>query len=125
MKVKLGVLENSLDGLRELAKEKIPIKIAYSLTKFISKVANELKIYETQKREILKKYGAKENKLNNSLFMEPEDEHYQIVTTELETLSQIEVEIEFTKIKIGELGNINISAVLLLQLSYLFEDKDE
>jgi len=125
MKISLKLLEDSVGAITELAKERLPIKIAYSLTKFINKAESELKIYENQKRDIFKKYGAKENKLNNSLFFAPGDENFQIAMTELETLSQIEVDIEFVKIKIEELGNINISAETLLQLSYLFEDKNE
>lgn len=123
MKIKLGVLENSVNSISNLLKEKLPVQISHSLVRFTKKAGAELEIYSNQQVEILKKYGAKANG-ERGLVLTQEDEGFQQAMVEITTLRNIEVDIEFTKIKIEDLGDIKVSGEDLIILSFLFEDED-
>lgn len=61
VKLTMGEAYDSQPGLQKLMKlseeEKVPFKLAYSLSKIIKKIAPHLKEYEDKQRELLEKYG--------------------------------------------------------------------
>lgn len=51
---------NTIAVLGELNNVKLPVKVAYAITKNINKINNELKPYNEEKAKLIDKYGEKD-----------------------------------------------------------------
>ena len=62
MKLKLSNerIVNTIDVLGELNNAKLPVKVAYAITKNINKINSELKAYNKEKAKLIDKYGEKD-----------------------------------------------------------------
>ena len=57
MKVTLEQLVGSVEALKRLFEEPLPIKTTFKLKKVTQEILNNLKIHDESKEELLKKYG--------------------------------------------------------------------
>lgn len=129
MKLKLGELNIVLESLNKLIDKEIPIKTSYKLSKLTKKLIDEHSIYEENRMKLINKYAEKDadnniiiNKKDNSTTMIGENKIN--FNKEFTELINIEMELEFEKIKLDDLGEISISPRDLLYLNFLFNEND-
>ena len=53
---------NTINTLGELSNAKLPVKVAYAITKNINKINVELEAYNKEKAKLINKYGEKDEK---------------------------------------------------------------
>ena len=58
---------NTINVLAELNNAKLPIKLAYAITKNINKINSELKAYNEEKAKLIDKYSEKDEEGNYAL----------------------------------------------------------
>jgi aspartate ammonia-lyase len=121
MKIKFGELEHIVRNIAMLLKEKVPIHVGVSLTRFVRRLDEEVKIYTDAKKKILSDNGAEADE-KGLMSIEPGSSNYEKAVKEIEELNKQEIEIEITKIKTTDLGGIKMTTEELYTLSFLFED---
>ncbi len=95
------------EGILELNKTDLPIKISYWLNKIINNTfLPELKTFSAKRSELLKKYGTQQDPKKDVWSIE--GENTAKFFEEIEQLLDIEIEIEWTKINIDDLVGIKI-----------------
>ncbi len=131
MKVKLSQIINSQEGLKALLSIKLPVKISYALGKLVNKMQPDLKVFDEQKMKLIKELG---DPAPDSPIINGEAQNWQVKPEnlakfgeELGKLLEIEIELNFNdsdpfqKIKIADLGEINIEPLQLMNLDWLLE----
>ena len=105
MKISLRKIVESEKGMAAILETKLPIKIAYRLTKLSNKIRAELAVYNEQRVALVKRLG--EEKGKDSWEVKPENMvEFQ---EEFKKLLDEVVEIDFTPLKLAELGDVVIS----------------
>lgn len=116
MTIQLTDLINGQDNLRQLTEIKFPVKVSYRLSKLLNKVTSELSTYEELRTKLITELGTEDKKTKQITVT---NENLPKFVEELNKLRQVETEIDFQKIKIAELGDIQIEPKLLLE--WVFE----
>jgi hypothetical protein len=123
--IKLAQIINSEKALKNLLELKLPVKIAYKLSKLVDKMQPELKIFDEQKLSLVKKLGvATENPGEFQVLPKNMEEFRE----DLKKLLDIDVNLEFgegkglEKISLADLGDISISPQDLLVLNWLIQE---
>ena len=128
MKLTNRRIVNDANFLGALNNKQLPIKVSYAISKNISKLESELKIYNKEREKIINKYCKKdeEGKLvideNNQYSIE--DESIDICNKELNELLNIEVDINIHKFKLDDLmcGNYEMSPGEISLIDYMIEE---
>ena len=127
MKLKLGELNIVLESLNKLIDKEIPIKTSYKLSKLTKKIIDEYSIYEENRMKLINKYAEKD--VDNNIIINKKDNSTTMIgenkinfNKEFTELINIEMELEFEKIKLDDLGEISISPRNLLYLNFLFDE---
>ena len=127
MKIKLGELSTIIGSLNKLIDKEIPIKTSYKLSKLTRNLMNEYKIYEDNRMKLINKYAEKDE--NGNIKINKEDNTIMILNgnrdkfnNEFIELVNIEIELEFDKIKLDDLSDVMISPRDLLNLDFLFNE---
>lgn len=115
MKIKLGDIIGYEKNMVALLKVKLPVKVAYRLSKLSNKIASEIKTYREQEFALIKELGEvvldEEGKETDN--MKVAKENMPKYKEEIEKLFDLEVDIDFEPINITELGETTIEPVLL------------
>lgn len=102
---------NSINILGELNNARLPIKVAYAITKNINKIDSELKAYNEEKAKLIDKYGEKdkEGKLKADEYgnVTLNKERIKDWNRDIKELLSIENEIEIHMIQLDDLLNID------------------
>jgi len=129
LKLKLGELNIVLDSLNKLIDKEISIKTSYKLSKLTKRLIDEHSIYEKNRMKLINKYAEKD--ADNNIIINKEDNSTTVIgenkinfNKEFTELINIEMELEFEKIKLDDLGEISISPRDLLYLNFLFDEND-
>jgi hypothetical protein len=105
MKLKFQEIVGSSDALKAISNCSLPIKISYSIGKLINgPITRELKIYDEQRIKLVTEYGTKDE--NGGTSVKPDK--IEEFAKKLQELLDVEIEIEWTKIKIEDLGDIKL-----------------
>jgi hypothetical protein len=124
MEIKAGEFRNINAGLNEILQKELPVKQAYWLARFLNKLDSEEKAFEKARINLVTKHAKKDDK-GKPLFKKDKDgkdlNEYDIpdldaFTKEFELLIEEKIEIEFTPIKLSDLGDIKIKPIVLAQL---------
>lgn len=107
MKIKLGEIVSQLENIRNLLENKLPVKVAYRLNKLSKKLDSELKSYNETKNAIVLEL-AKDLPDPTRITEENPVELAEYNKKHKELLEE-EVEIDFEKIKVEELGEVVVS----------------
>lgn len=119
--VEVGMFDatkNEKSILANLMDVKMPIKYSYSLNKLSKQVALEVELFNTKKREMIIELGEKPDSTVDSYNVKPENMSEFI--KRFNELCEIEVELDFTPLKLEELTNTTIEPKYMV--SWLFED---
>lgn len=125
MKISNQRLIENIQKLSGVAQKQLPVKVSYAISKNISKIESELKVYDKERQKLIDKYAEKDEKGQAIA-----DEKGQIKfndkdswDNDIKVLLDIENEIDIHKFSINELNGINISAVELQAIDYMIDEK--
>lgn len=119
---------NTINVLAELNNAKLPIKLAYAITKNINKINSELKAYNEEKAKLIDKYSEKdeEGKLKADEYGNVilKEEHIEDWNRDIKELLSIENEIDIHMIQLDDLlnSNYNISPAELAAIDFMIND---
>lgn len=119
---------NTINVLGELNNAKLPVKVAYAITKNINKINSELKAYNEEKAKLIDKYGEKdkEGKLKADKYgnVTLKEEYIQDWNRDIAELLSIENEIDIHMINLDDLLNSNydISPAELSTIDFMIND---
>lgn len=99
MQVKYIDIKNSQGPLNKLSKVKLPTKVAYRISRLISKVTSIVKQYERDRYELVKKLGSLTDKEKNS--WDVKKENLATYFEEVSKNEEKEMEIDFEPIELG------------------------
>ena len=119
MKIKLDEIVNSAELINELQKVNLPVKVSYRIKRFIDKISPDLKEFNKKRVEILNKYcklSADGKSYDVSVLS---DEKKIELNSKLKDIIDKELDIDFDKIKIEDLGDSKIEPRLLIP--FIFE----
>ena len=119
---------NTINVLGELNNAKLPVKVAYAITKNINKINSELKAYNEEKAKLIDKYAEKdkEGKLKADEYgnVTLREEYIQDWNRDIAELLSIENEIDIHMINLDDLlnSNYNISPAELSVIDFMIND---
>ena len=119
---------NTINVLGDLNNAKLPVKVAYAITKNINKINSELKAYNEEKAKLIDKYAEKdkEGKLKADEYgnVTLKEEYIQDWNRDIAELLSIENEIDIHMINLDDLlnSNYNISPAELAAIDFMIND---
>ena len=119
---------NTINTLGGLSNAKLPVKVAYAITKNINKINSELKAYNEEKAKLIDKYAEKdkEGKLKTDEYgnVTLKEEYIQEWNRDMAELLSIENEIDIHMIHLDDLLNSNytISPAELTAIDFMIND---
>lgn len=128
MKLTNRKIVNDSNFLATLTQKQLPVKVSYAIAKNISKIENELKIYNIERQKLIDKYCVKDEEGNNVI-----DENNQLIIADenmtdwnnaINELLDIEVEIDIHKFNINDLmySNVEFTPSELIIIEYMIEE---
>ena len=117
MKIKLADIVGEVENVKALLDLKFPIKVSYRLNRLVSKLQPELNLYDTKRNELVKEFGDAPQEDGTIKVTDPEK--LAEFTKKLQELLDVECEIDFEKIKIDDIPNVEVSPKLLV--NFIFE----
>lgn len=97
MNIKLIELVKAIESLMRLGELPMTAKDSFNYMRFLSKCENEVNLYYENSNNLMKKYGHSDNGINYFIPKEKQDEYFN----ELNELNNLEIDIQFEKIKIN------------------------
>lgn len=128
MKITNRRIVNDSIFLASLMHRQFPVKISYAISKNISKLESDLKIYNSEREKIINKYCKKDEEgnlvIDESNNYSIEEEYIDICNKELNELLDIEVDIDIHKFKLNDLlqCNLEVSPADLSLIDYMIEE---
>ena len=128
MKLSNEKILNTINVLGNLNNTKLPIKLAYAISKNINKIDIELKTYNDEKAKLINKYAEKDKEgkviSNEHGHIIIEEKHKEDWNNDISELLSIENEIDIHKIQLDDLlnANYNISPAELSMIDFMIED---
>lgn len=116
MKIKAGIVYNALQIINELAEKPMKVSLVAKMLRLSNELEKENQLIEKQRREILEKYGKKDE--NGQLIIDQngnisfENEDIEKVQNELNELSELEIDITDREITQEELENNNLELTI-------------
>lgn len=127
MKLSNERIVNTINVLGDLNNAKLPVKVAYAITKNINKIDIELKYYNEEKAKLINKYAEKDKegklKADEHGNVRLKEEYIEDWNRDIKELLSIENEIDIHMIKLDELLNssCNISPAGLVAIDFMIE----
>lgn len=113
MKITLGKLKSSEQGLSKLSNSALPINLAFRISKLLKEVTKELIEIEEFRKKLVQKYGKDNGDGNISV----EQENIDAFVQEFNVLLGDSIEIAFEQIKATELPpEIKLTPIEISQL---------
>lgn len=128
MKLSNERIVNTINVLGDLNNAKLPVKVAYAITKNINKINSELKAYNEEKAKLIDKYAEKdeEGKLKADEYgnITLKEEYIQDWNRDIAELLSIENEMDIHMIKLDALlsANYDISPAELSTIDFMIEE---
>ena len=119
---------NTINTLGELSNAKLPVKVAYAITKNINKINTELKSYNEEKTKLINKYGEKDEegklKVEENGIIHLKEEFIEDYNRDIKELLSIENELDIHMIQLDDLLNsdYNISPMELMTIDFMIKD---
>lgn len=108
--MKLKIIVDAVEALNALQQKELNITESFKLINLMQQVEPHLKNYTEQRQKLLQKYG---ETVDGNNFTIPK-ENVNLYFKEIEPLENLEIEVEFEKIKLGK--DINFKTFHLRQL---------
>ncbi len=123
IKVEYGKLKTSIEVIEKIIDFDLSIKTAIKLSKITKEISSELEIKDTIHKKIEEKYVPKDE--NGDVVFSDDDKQSYIPTDpearikELVELDNEEIELEFDKIEIDDLGDVKIKTKDIMVIDWL------
>lgn len=114
-------LQTYFDILNSIA-SKATGKLAYIIARNARKIFEELQEYTKIRNDKLYQYGEKKG---NQLFLSADSPNYQKFLTEMAEYDEIELELDFLKVKPEDLYTSNLNAIEMDQISFMINDEED
>jgi len=131
MEIKAGEFRNINEGLAEILNKELPVKIAYWLARFLTKLESEEKAFEKARINLVTKHS-KKNKKGEPVIITSKVEgkdvsNYDLADPEafqkeFEQLVEEKIVIDFNPIKLADLGDIKLKPITLAKLGKIIEE---
>jgi len=126
MKLTNLTLLNSTKVLSILSQKELPIRVSFSIARNISKINDELKIYNDERQKLIMKYCEKDEDgktiEDENKQIKLKDEYKQEWSKDMQELLSIENEIDIVKFSIDKIENVSIAPNEIIFISYMIED---
>ncbi|MBB6696240.1 DUF1617 family protein [Clostridium algidicarnis] len=126
MKLSNERIVGDMAKLSDMANKELPVKVSYAIAKNISRIENEMKVYDTEKQKLIEKYSEK-NAEGKPLI--DADNNIKIQNTNIDDwnrdireLLSIENEIEIQTFNINELEGYSMTPIELMPIDYMIEE---
>lgn len=119
---------NTINALGRLNNAQLPIKVSYAISKNVNKIEKELKVYDTERKKLVNKYGEKDKegklKVDENGNIPLKEEHIEDWNRDIKELLSIENEIDIHMIQLDDLLNsdCNISPGELETIDFMISD---
>jgi hypothetical protein len=123
MKLTLEQIVNSRSALERLMQVRLQSSIAFRIKRAVRQIEPELVDFETQRTQIVRKYGDETDPESGIWSIKPE--HRQEYAAEIATLMAEEFRLDVQTLTVSQLGDIEISAAELMALDWLIVDDEE
>jgi hypothetical protein len=125
-KIKLKDVVNSIEALKILGEQKLPIFTSFKISLFLKNVSPEVEIYEKERNKLMLELGkpdkSKDEKGNEIDIFKFEPEKGKEFTEKLTEILEVELSVNKPDISIKDLGNINIEPRHLVALGWLIKE---
>lgn len=115
MKVSVKQILEGQQVVGKMLDSKLPAATAFKFGRLVSKVDNELKLFDTQRLKLIEQYGEKVDENQYKI----KEEHSEVFNHEMSALLAVEIDLDANQISISELGEIEITPRELLKLDWL------
>ena len=112
--MKLRVIMSAVSAFQKLANADMTLKSAYRLKKLVDSVQTEIDFFNEKQYKIIEKFGGGEG------IVIPEDKLADM-RAEIDELLELDVQTEFTPIKLPLTENVSVSASDITALSHFIE----
>lgn len=113
MKISVNELMNVDLALSGLATVQLPITVSFKLSVLMKRIRPHIKSANEQRTELAKQLGVEDENIQGQYKIK--NENKQKFQDELDKLAKIEVVIDFSRIRISDIGDIKIQPSLLHQ----------
>jgi len=111
MKIQIKDLLSANESLKLVVKKELPVKCSYRLMRLANKISSELKVFDANRVELLKKYG---EKIKGGFKIKPENkENFE---KDIEILLNEKLNFDFEPIPLEVFGDIKTSLADMLGL---------
>ena len=124
MKVKLGQIYAANPILGKLVEQQLPIRVAYRLTRLITKLNEEYDALDQSRIKLLEEYGTPVDGVEGQFQFSPENQ--VTFQDEFNALLSEDVELDWQPISIDDLGRqTNLSVKELSSIGFLFQELED
>ena len=124
MEIRLGDILGNVDNIQELQKVKLPVKVSYKIMRLANKLDPILKSFNESKDALVKEFGEPKK---DGVEINGEAQNYSVTdptklvqyVAKLGELLDTKESVEFTPIKVEDLGDVVLEAKLLVP--FIFE----
>jgi hypothetical protein len=130
MKITNQLVLNSVESLNQLAELKLPVKTAFRLAKITRKMNEVLETYNEVLTKIQQDHVEKDEDDKPKTLDDPNDPNIKRLVfsdpaafaAAYQELLEIETEVDFKKLQVEDLGNIEVTPSTLFPIEWLIED---
>ena len=119
MEFELRELVVGKESFNKLLNADLPVKVSYRLSKTIKKIEEELKHFDVNRIELIKKYGETEDNIHYTV----KKENMESYVKDMEELFTEKVDINVTQVTLTEIENAKLSSVDMSNLSKLIKEE--
>lgn len=114
MKLKNIQIVNAKTALTNLGAERLPIKVAYAVTKNFQKLDADIRTFESLRLDIFKRWG----KENDQGMISILPEHQKEFETDMNDLLMLEIEVDILQVNLNNV-DCKMSPLELLELEWM------
>ena len=115
--MKINDLYNLRNAIVEIKDEKLPIKLAYNLAKFMKKTDSDIEFMFEKQREVLSSYSSE----NGDIHVPAEAK--EKVNAALKEITEIDVDVPTLEINLSDISNLKLSVAVMNALSDFIVEK--
>lgn len=116
---------NDSKKLEDISKRKFPVKVSYAISRNISKINSNLKIYDKERQKLIEEYSIKDKdgktKINKDNQINLQLDRLDEWNRDNNELCNIEFEIDIYKFSIDALEGYDMAPEELMLLDYMIE----
>lgn len=125
MKITNRMLVESTPLIADVSRKQLPVKVSYTISRNMDKIDEALKPYNTERRKLLEKYGEKDKtgklaEKDNTIQLDKS--RIGDFKKDIDTLLDIEINLDIRKFKLADIGDVNFSAAELRAIGFMIDD---